>query len=73
MGLFEFYCDSCMKTQEEIFSASARPERITCTSCGETARYTMSAGQFTVKGASAANNYAGDSNFKWISAKERKE
>lgn len=66
MPLYEYFCESCKHTQEELFSYKNRPDAITCTKCGKSARFVMSAGQFEVKGANAANRYSGESNYRWM-------
>jgi hypothetical protein len=43
-----------------------RPDYISCPTCKKRAKYELSPTQFEVKGANAANRYAGESNFKWM-------
>lgn len=66
MGIYVYYCESCKNSQEELCSLKSRPDAITCQACGATAHYQVSPGVFVVNGASAANKYSGDSNFKWL-------
>lgn len=63
--IYEYYCETCKHTQEEMFSISNRPDSITCSSCNGSAKFALSTGNFTVNGANAANRYSGDSNFIW--------
>lgn len=65
MPLYVYYCESCKETTEELFAMSHRPDAITCKHCGKTAHNQIASGQFEVRGANAANNYSGDSNYKW--------
>lgn len=66
MPIYIYYCESCKTEFEELFSSLSRPDFITCKECGSSAKRSLGAGHFKVKGANAANNYSGDSNWKWI-------
>lgn len=66
MPLYSYECNDCQKTQEELFSIVNRPDFISCKDCQGPAHFKISPSQFIVNGASALNNYSGESNFKWI-------
>ena len=66
MPLYEYLCSACGEVQIKLFSSSERPETIPCSKCPAEAKYAISSTNFTINGASFANGYAGDSNFKWL-------
>jgi len=66
MAIYEYFCSECKSIQEEMFSYKNRPDSISCKKCGKVAHFVISSGQFEVRGANAANRYAGESNYRWF-------
>lgn len=64
--IYNFYCEKCKSSQDEMFSIKNRPDFITCTTCNGSAAYQIAGGSFVINGANAANKYSGDSNYKWV-------
>lgn len=62
---YDYYCSDCKVTQEEFFSMIAKPDFITCTSCGSKAKSVISGNEaFHLKGHGwGFDRYAGPSNF----------
>lgn len=70
--IYTFYCDACKVETEELFSSYSRPDFVSCPECQGPAKLAVGSAHFKVKGANAANNYSGDSNWKWIKPKAPK-
>lgn len=64
MPIYEYECKACKKVKQELFRVNERPDAVLC-DCGEIADRMISTSHFEVNGANAANNYSGDSNFRW--------
>lgn len=64
---YEYYCQSCKTTTEEMFDMKNKPDTLTCTHCGKIAHSVISGGQgFHLKGHGwSFDRYAGESNFKF--------
>ena len=69
--IFEYYCDSCGQTTDELFSTASRPDSITCSKCGTgKAKYSVAPSSFKIKGANFNNGYAGPSNWSFVKNKK---
>jgi putative FmdB family regulatory protein len=67
-----YYCEKCKTEFEELFSMKNKPNAITCAKCGGTAHSQIASGHFVINGASAANRYSGESNYRWLGDKPKK-
>lgn len=62
MPTYIFACPKCQKTFEKVESMAHTKSKTKCTTCGTTSEKVLQPSPFTVKGASYANGYSGDSN-----------